>query len=202
MIETAKMYGTYGAHGSCVGVMANRIRAWQDAGEWLPTEQHKTVGSMLVELDRRLDVGEAADKTVLPWLEAGKPGLPKPVDPYGPEITGDFGGRCPVEDGEKIWMRDYTGVIGWGENQWGYGLPAGRCHWTGPRTFRRLKADHPGDSYWHGKRERIAEHGPAGLDVNDRIVTENPGPGVVWQRVRSISLRVGMPFRRWLKGGT
>jgi hypothetical protein len=195
MIAAAKAYGVFGSVGGCVAVMGNRIRAWQDAGEWRPTEQHETVAAILVEIDEHLaadNLDDDLDKVVAPWLKAGKPGFPKPVDPYGPEITVDTGGRCPVDVDEVIEWRFKEGDR-WKQHK------AGSLAWAWKTEFRRLKADHPGESYWHGKRERIAEHGPAGLDVNERIVTENPGPGVVWQRVRSISLRVGMPFRRWLK---
>jgi hypothetical protein len=186
MIEAAKAYGVFGSVGGCVAVMGNRIRAWQDAGEWRPTEQHETVTEILVEIDNHLaddSLDSDLDKVVAPWLEAGKPGLPQPVDPYGAEITGDFGGRCPVERDEVIEWRvwDCGAWTKWSEDK------ADDLTWAQKFQFRRLKADHPGDSYWLGKGETY-KPGEAKLDISEVIQIGNVGgPAVLvyMSKVRS-----------------
>jgi hypothetical protein len=201
MIAAAKAYGVFGSVGGCVAVMGNRIRAWQDAGAWLPTEQHETVTAILVEIDEHLaddSLDSDLDKVVAPWLEAGKPGLPQPVDPYGPEITVDSGGRCPVEGDEVIMWRvwDCGTWTEWSEDK------ADDLTWAQKFQFRRLKADHPGDSYWHGKLETIPESGKAGLDVMDRIVHPSTcSAGMAGKGITAGTLgwTPGLLFRRWLK---
>jgi hypothetical protein len=149
------------------------------------------VTAILVEIDNHLaddSLDSDLDKVVAPWLKAGKPGIPKPVDPYGAEITGDFGGRCPVSPGEIIQVPHMSGQ-GW------ISIIAEAAPWNGPRIFRRIQADHPGDSYWHGKEEAIPESGKAGLDVMDRVVILGGRVG----RAHEMAARPGSPFRRWLK---
>jgi hypothetical protein len=194
MIAAAKAYGVFGSVGGCVAVMGNRVRAWQDAGAWLPTEQHETVAAILAELRSVTNVHGDFD-CIDAWAAAGKPGLPKPVDPYGPEIAVDTGGRCPVEGDEVIewWVSGHS---------YDYGATkASDVPWKGAITFRRIKADHPGDSYWHGKLETIPESGKAGLDVNEWITVAHAGRcGGRWRAAALPNvLSAGDTFRRWLK---
>jgi hypothetical protein len=199
MIAAAKAYGVFGSVGGCVAVMGNRIRAWQDAGAWLPTEQHETVAAILVEIDNHLaadNLDDDLDKVVAPWLKAGKPGFPKPVDPYGPVITVDTGGRCPVEGDEviKCWYVGSRNSVAEG--------PAGRMRWQdNPMVFRRIKADHPGDSYWHGREETIPKDGRPDLKVWEKLklgTRTDILPACAWDSWAELG-KGCTTFRRWLK---
>ncbi len=146
---------------------------------------------MLAVIDEKGVTGLPGKTVVSDWVDSGKPGLPKPVDPCGPEITVDTGGRCPVE-GDEVIQCWYAGC----PNSSAEG-PAGRMRWQdGTVVFRRILADHPGDSYWHGKLETIPESGKAGLDIRDKVVGSRGDP----VNASTVFLHPGTNFRRWLKG--
>ena len=165
------------------------VKAWQKAGAWLPTEPHETVTAMLDRLKVNGDLTYACDQDVIgAWRDAGCVG--STVDPYGPTITVDTGGRCPVEGGERIIGKHL-------QRDDFYEMNARTFDWSRPRAFRRIAKDHPGDTYWHGKEETIPENGKAGLDVMDLVVDVGHVDG--FRRVCTVSWGPRCAFRRWLK---
>lgn len=168
-----------------------RIIEWHDAKAWLPTEQHETVTAIL----ENLDCGDTITKSGFNhrnWIIAGKPGLPKPPpEIWGPEITVDTGGRCPVGGDEVVQWRLEEGSR-WSQHR------AGDLSWEWKTRLRRKLADHPGDSYWHGRMEVIPESGKAGLDVRDAVVCKSVARK--WGRASTMIFTPGTAFRRWLKG--
>lgn len=190
MIEQARQFPARSDLGAAV-------TEWQKT-KWLPTEQHETVTAILVEIDNHLaddSLDDDLDKVVAPWLKAGKPGLPQPVDPYGPEITVDTGGRCPV-DGDEVLIMDhaYTDSGAWFTE-------ASSADWSRTRTFRRIKADHPGDSYWYGREETIPKDGRPDLKVWEKLklgTRTDILPACAWDSWAELG-KGCTTFRRWLK---
>ncbi len=175
-----------------------RLIEWHSDGAWLPTEQHETVTAMLpqmrINFERRIDDDTPVSLAETSWEGAEMPGLPKPPpEIWGPEITVDTDGRCPVEGDEVVNMAN--DLVTGGE----WVTEARHAYWTKPRTFRRRLAGHPGDSYWHGKREVIVSGVSPRLDIHDFIVdvTTPDGRRAAYTGGPWIS---GSSFRRWLKG--